>query len=150
MLRKTFSKDYEDFTNHPEMIIDYVIAVISSMKASRDKTYNVQSSTMTNKTNASIVSSNSTASDDGGLRILNDPVTVKELEGKVLALNQEIFDLKSRNVELEALVPADGTFKSDVSTIGNEAEKTSEDAGDEVSGDMVENVGEKMSEDIDV
>ena len=25
MLRKTFSKDYEDFTNHPEMIIDYVI-----------------------------------------------------------------------------------------------------------------------------
>ena len=121
------------------------------MKASRDKTYNAQSSIMTNKTNTSIVSSNSTASDDGGLRILNDPVTVKELEGKVLALNQEIFDLKSRNVELEALVHADGALKSNnVSTIGNEEEKTREDVDDEVSGDMVENEEEKMSEDIDV
>ena len=127
------------------------VATNSSMKASRDKTYNAQSSTMTNKTNTSIVSSNSTASDDGGLRILNDPVTVKELEGKVLALNQEIFDLKSRNVELEALVHADGALKSNnVSTIGNEEEKTREDVDDEVSGDMVENEEEKMSEDIDV
>ena len=112
----------------------------SIMKASRDKTYNTQSS------------SDSNASDSAdGLRVLNNPLTVKELEGKVLALNQEIFDLKSRNVELEALVPADGALKSNnVSTIGNEEEKSSEDVDDEVSGDMVENEEEKVSEDIDV
>ena len=29
VLRKTFSEDYEDLTNHPEMIIDYVIAAMT-------------------------------------------------------------------------------------------------------------------------
>jgi len=111
----------------------------SIMKASRDKTYNTQSSTGSN------------ASDSAdGLRVLNNPLTVKELEGKVLALNQEIFDLKSRNVELEAFVPADGTLISNSIDFGNEEEKTSEDVDDEVSGDMVENEEEKVSEDIDV
>ena len=30
VLRKTFSEDYEDLTNHPEMIIDYVIAAMTT------------------------------------------------------------------------------------------------------------------------
>ena len=117
----------------------------ASMKANRDKTYNTQPSTMTN---TSIVSSSSTASDsDGGLRVLNNPLTVKELEGKNFALKQEIFDLKARVNELEALVPGDDASSNNVSTIGNEGEKMSEDKDVKVSEDIDVNKEEKVSED---
>ena len=115
------------------------VAQNASMKANRSAV-----------TNTSIVSSSSTASDsDGGLRVLNNPLTVKELEGKNFALKQEIFDLKARVNELEALVPGDDLNVNNVSTIGDEGEKMSEDKDDKVSKDIDATEEEKVSEDMD-
>ena len=68
------------------------MAAKTNMKLSSNRAYGSQ------------LSSTSSASDDGGLRVLDNLITVKELKDKVNTLKQEIDDLKSKNDELEALV----------------------------------------------
>lgn len=80
-----------------------------SFRAKRESALNTQASSITNYTGSqNVVSTISQSSDDGdGLRILDNPLKVKELQDKVDTLKKEIADLKTRNIELEALV--DGT-----------------------------------------
>ena len=84
---------------------------------------NTQASELTSKTNDSqLVSTTSQSSDEGeGLRIIDNPLTVKELKSKVATLKKEIKDLKAKNDELETLTGA--SVKID----NTEEEKESED-----------------------
>ena len=83
------------------------MAAKTNMKLSSNRAYNTQESSVTTKTNGNQLTSTSSTSDDGGLRVLDNPITVKELEDKVNTLKQEIVDLKSKNDELEALVESE-------------------------------------------
>lgn len=93
---------------------------IRGMAKARNKSFRGKK---TNKTNDSqLVSTTSQSSDEGeGLRIIDNPLTVKELEGKVATLKKEMKDLKAKNNELEALTGASMKINN------TEEEKESED-----------------------
>ena len=77
-------------------------------RAKRESGLNTQPSSITNNSadDQNVVKSTSSqSSDEGdGLRILDNPLKVKELEDKVDTLKTEIAYLKTKNIELEALV----------------------------------------------
>ena len=128
----------------------------SSITSTTTKRFSSQDRTSSN------VSESSEAADDGGLRILNDPKTVKELEEKVVTLKREVHNLKGgvgnekeleeenakltkRNEELVALLKTKGPDDENTEGLNSDQSK-GENEEEELCPDIEEGVLAATSE----